>query len=90
MAMHSSLSEDETTRFVELINSNIISLSLEISEDYSGAPMGHPDPIVWIDVVGRRDGAADIKNPQFIELLKPYFKITFPVNSIIKLTEPKK
>lgn len=38
------------------------------------------DSITWMKVYGRRSGSADIKIPQFIELVQPYFKVTLPGN----------
>lgn len=36
------------------------------------------EPIMRMEVYGRRGGRADIKIPQFIELAKPSFKVTLP------------
>jgi hypothetical protein len=34
------------------------------------------DPIVHMTVTGRREGRADVKLPQFVEMMKPYMKVT--------------
>lgn len=52
----------------------------EVSYILALAPLeqGGPDPIVRMNVTGRRSGRGDMKIPQFVELLKPAFDVILP------------